>query len=747
MKRTTIKLFTLALTASAALTACSDQFLQDKKNYDQVSEDVYNYVSGATGRVSDIYWFCQPTLDGPNWKYPSSGSADLLSKCTEEYSGFDKFNDPQNELTYHSGANTVPDYFQNQSNNIRESVWGRIRNCNDVIRGLTNGNIPQEDKDQLLGQVYFWRAWCYYNLVKWYGGVPIITEVQDPVADSQTPRSSTKATIDFIVSDLDLAAELLTPATANGGWEDSNYGRVTTGTALALKGRLLLLWASPLFNRANDQQRWQDAYTFMKEALPVIEGCGYGYEETTYETNAANWARIFSPAGNKRSKEAILVTLYNTINPGGVPDYARNNAWESGIRPSNAQGGGGKTPSEMIISMFPMADGKRPSNSTYSKLSPSVYAYEQNAPFMNRDPRFYRTFAFPGVRWAFANDPRNDDNMYPYNGPDYVLWNYVWYASAEDRDNVESGTNFGPDGLMGNAKGIYVRKRSDDYDVNNSPLYEWSDDRHFGRSAAPWMELRYTEVKLNLAEAACGAGHMDEAVEILKEIRRRVGYTGDCGLDATLSSDQAACMSAVLYERQIELAFEGKRFDDMRRWMLFDGGTGTVEGAPSTWKLTGWNGNTCTWLGYRAMNGQRRENMEFRVSNDYNDGLGGRDYPNGDSYVGDNNPDPLCGIAYGTDGTVNSGERAAAVMDLRQPVTDQQEALKAFYTKYLTYKKKKGDSYDSNHSELYFQYHPKYYFLGLAQGAMSQNPAVEQTIGWGDHNHGGANGTFDPLAE
>ena len=206
-------------------------------------------------------------------------------------------------------------------------------------------------------------------------------------------------------------------------------------------------------------------------------------------------------------------------------------------------------------------------------------------------------------------------------------------------------------------------------------------------------------------------------------------------------------MSAVLYERQIELAFEGKRFDDMRRWMLFDGGTGTVDGAPSTWKLTGWNGNTCTWLGYRAMNGQRRENMEFRVSNDYNDGLGGRDYPNGDSYVGDNNPDPLCGIAYGTDGTVNSGERAAAVMDLRQPVADQQEALKAFYTKYLTYKKKKGDSYDSNHSELYFQYHPKYYFLGLAQSAMSQNPAVEQTIGWGDHNHGGADGTFDPLAE
>lgn len=62
MKSKNIKLFGVAIIASLAFTSCSDQFLQDKKNYDQASEDVYNYLSGATGRVNDIYWFCLPDV-------------------------------------------------------------------------------------------------------------------------------------------------------------------------------------------------------------------------------------------------------------------------------------------------------------------------------------------------------------------------------------------------------------------------------------------------------------------------------------------------------------------------------------------------------------------------------------------------------------------------------------------------------------------------------------------------------------
>lgn len=723
-----------ALMASVTFTSCSDEFLQDKKNYDSTNADAYNYFSGALGRVADVYLWCLPDVNSaPTWKYPSTGAADDHSKSTEEYSGFGMFVNPDAELTYQSGNNPVPDYFQGQTGNIQYMVWGRIRNCNDVIEGISAGKLSQSEKNQLLGQVYFFRAWCYYNLVKWYGGVPIIKEVQPIVAESVVPRSSAKECIEFICEDLNLAAELLAPFTQEGGWPTSDFGRVTSGTALALLGRVRLLWASPLFNRTNDKARWDKAYEDISKSINVLNACGYGLQsEGNPGVNASSWASMFTTVQD--NKEAVFVTLYNTNVSSSIADFSKNNSWEHGIRPSNASGGGGKTPSAMLVDMFPMADGKRPNTSnTYTKLKASSIVYDPSVPFMNRDPRFYRTFAFPGVRWAFSGDPRNSENRNPYNGNAYELWNYVWYTSATDRDNVESGNTYGADNLLSNAKGFYIRKRTDDFDISSTPRYNY--DNGFKYSASPYMEIRYAEVLLNLAEAACGAGHLDVAVEQLQKIRARVGYTAESnyGLDPGVASDPAACMAAILYERQIELAYEGKRFDDLRRWMLFDGGAESVDGAPASWKLTGWNGNTCTYLGFKPLNGQRRENLEFRVKNDYNGGLGGDSWSTAEDAV---NPDPLNGVAT----------RPAAV-NLQKDLTGQLESLEEFYSTYLTRKKKKGDAYDSDKSEKYMKFFPKYYFLGLSQSAQTANNTLKQTIGWGDYMNGGSNGTFDPLAE
>lgn len=88
---------------------------------------------------------------------------------------------------------------------------------------------------------------------------------------------------------------------------------------------------------------------------------------------------------------------------------------------------------------------------------------------------------------------------------------------------LESGNAYGADNLLKNRKGVYVRKRSNDGDISE-PLYSFNatyDNGGFAYSAAPWMEIRYAEVLLNYAEAACGAGHMGEAVEQLKLIRQR----------------------------------------------------------------------------------------------------------------------------------------------------------------------------------------------------------------------------------
>jgi hypothetical protein len=639
---------------------------------------------------------------------------------------------PEIELSSMGSTNSVPDFFMANSGNIQEAVYGHIRDCNDLIRGVSESGLAQEQKDEVLGQAYFLRSWIYYNLFKWYGGVPLVDEVQNPTEDAITPRSSAKATYEFILNDLKRSADMLRAQTANGGWNGSNWGRITSGTALALKGRLMLLWASPLFNRSNDQSRWTNAYNEMKADLSTINACGYGLYQTGSNVNGSDFAKQFLQS--TKNPEAVFVTLYNkTIILTGIDDAAKNNPWERYIRPDNT-GGNGLGAGLMLVQMFPMADGKLPAGlNTYTKLETSSYAYESEYPFMNRDPRFYRTFAFPGFRWAYNGNAAEHDAHNPSDGRNYVLWNYVWYTDLNDQGNPESGNSYAADNLLGSKQGIYVRKRSDDLDVNSSPLYEynsmgWKSGAGPFYSAAPLIELRYAEVLLNLAEAACGANDMSYAVEQLQKIRARAGYTAEnnYGLQSNLSGDQAACMSAILYERQIELAYEGKRFDDMRRWMLYDGGTQVPTGAPSTWTLTGWGGNTCSWLGFKPFNGQRRESIEFRVADKY--GVGTTQWDG----------DPL--LKAGT-------ERPAGVNFSVGDMNEQLEALKAWYQDNLVVKERKGDGRDSQHNDLYINFRPKYYLLGFSSGVQNQNKSLPQTIGWEDYNNGGANGTFDPLAE
>ena len=728
-------------------TSCSDSFLEEKKNYDNVNKDMYNYFEGANGRLNDIYAWCLPQTgdltSGTNYLSVSMGAADIAAKSTEEYSGFSEFVDSEKELTSMSGTNSVPDYFMGTHNNIQNSVYGRIRNVNDFLKGVSESTLKDEQKNILLGQGYFFRAWCYYNLVKWYGGVPIVTELLDPVPENYTPRSSTKACIDFILDDLNKAATMLKEKTTHGGWTGDDYGRVTTGTALALKGRVLLLWASPLFNRANDQNRWTNAYNEMKNDLSTINACGYGLYQTGNNVNGSDFAAQFLTSG--QNPEAVFVALHNNIGGDGL-DNQKNNRWERDVRPANT-GGGGKSAGLALVELFPMADGKIPDLSvltnldklgertykdTYTKLERSQYTYDENAPFMNRDPRFYRTFAFPGFRWAYNGDASLRDSHNPsYNGgKDYVLWNYVWYTEKNESGDAFSGNSYGADNLLSSKSGIYVRKKSDDMDVNSSPLYQYVAGDSKGSapfySAAPLIELRYAEVLLNLAEAACGAGQMGEAVTYLQQIRQRAGYTAEnnYGLQANLAADQATCMSAILYERQIEFAYEGKRFDDMRRWMLFDGGASLPEGAPSSWQLSGWGGNTCTWLGFKPFNGQRRENVEFQTALKY--GVGGTTYDS----------DPLAAV-----------ERPAGVNFSKADIASQLETLKTWYAENLMTTYKIGDGYDSQKNLKYITFLPKYYLLGIPYGAQTHNAQLPQTIGWQDYNNGGANGTFDPLAE
>ena len=728
--------------AAGAVMACSDSFLEEKKNYGNFDNTtVYSDYNGAQERINSLYYWLLPISssgDGNGTNSPNDwtpvGRNDRWSASTEEYGGFSIFVNPGEEITYTTTTNF--DYFYVANDTY--SPWGHIRNCNDVIEGVNASELSEEEKNELLGQAYFFRAYMYSHLVRIYGGVPIVDYVQDPVLGKDgdgskliIARQTTKDCLDFICDDLDRAASMLPARWSN---EANDFGRVTSGLAQALKGYMLLYYASPVFNRADDTSRWEAAYQANKQALALLQQGRFGltYATNGGDNNAANWARTWLDytGSDGAVNEAVFITLHNTKdNVSGQPDYGKYNRWEHDIRPKNVNGNGGLTPTQEIIDLFPMADGKRPTESSI--------AYDKKKFWLNRDPRFYRTFAFPGVQWQFSqgdvdlSDQALDGIIVPglRNGADYELWSYMYNDTEDDLAKVTTSSGYWPDLLRNtndktSGSSVFVRKRSDDLALHAIPFYVYinssSNPKGFMKSAAPLITVRYAEVLLNFAEAAAGAGHLDEALQALQQIRARVGYTAEdnYGLDATISGDRAKMIAAILYERQIELAYEGKRFADMHRWMLFDGGAGQAS-LKASWALTGFGGNTCQWLGVKPLNGTKRHSIVL-----------------------------YCKTASATD---PAADARPAALSLNEPMTYANgeyadEKVKALADWYDTYLERKDVNADGNDDALTINYRPTYYFLGLRQNAMQTNPTLHQTVGWHDLGRN-ADGLFDPLSD
>ena len=723
------------------LTSCSDDFLEEKKLYGKYSEaTVYNNYETAQNRIDHFYYQLLPGQkegDGIYQLIVSVGGADDDNCATEEYAGVSAWEDNTDILDYMTLNSKKWDHIYVEFK--ENSPYGQIRNINDAIQGLENhSTLSENEKNELLGQAYFFRAWRYYTMVRWHGGVPIIKEVEDALYSHSTDgslihhRPTTKECIDFICEDLDKAAAMLPTKWERGA---ANWGRVTAGTALALKGRVLLLWASPLFNRADDPSRWEAAYTANKAALDKLAEGGFGlaYEGNpgTEAESAANWGRLFlNTQGTDGSvNEAVFVTLYNNLSK-QEDNTQKNNPWEQSIRPKTASGSGGLTATSEIVDLFPMADGKRPGQS-------DVYNYDRRTFFQNRDPRFYRTFAFPGVKWAYEGNTRDLltatktdlvypnitlKDGYPYNGSDFVLWSYAWYDDGS-KQTSETSSGWYADALADTRRSVYVRKRCDDAQLANSPMYVYLDNNgncSFSQSGAPYIEMRYAEVLLNFAEAAAATNHGDEALEALKRIRSRVySQASNPNIDDNYGltlGDRAHNIAQVLYERQIELAYEGKRFQDMRRWLLFDGGVGQATLSP-TWAVTGYGGNTCAYLGVEPANNHGKNH----IIEIYAKALATAAESNG--------ADPILSAGIDRPAPLNLMNRTAG-----------EQALADFYNANLERK----DRLEDNNTDKVPTFQNYYYFLGLCYSAMYNAAALVQTLGWEDYSQGG-DSKYDPL--
>ncbi len=393
--------------------------------------------------------------------------------------------------------------------------YSKIRTINMFIRDVRAGSLPTGTKNRLIGQAQFFRAWRYFDLVRLYGGVPLVFSPLDGVGNeardlTYLPRNTTTQTLAAITADLDSAAAVLP-----GKWAASaDWGHITKGAAQAFKGRALLYAASPQFNPSDDRAKWQAAYDASLAARTTLVANGARLH-TSYDQL---W---FQESGNP---EAVMVTGFNTA---AGSQTQKNNQYDNSTRPAyTGTSGGSNLPTWEMVQAYPMLDGKKPGDAT------SKYTYSMQQFYKNRDPRFDKTIAYNGSTW-------------PLNGnTGYRLWTYqVGTTSVEP--SKASTTSF------------YTRKAI-------SPTASQSEATFIGTD---WIEIRYAEVLLNLAEAACGINDLNEGYTQLKAIRARAGIeagtNGNYGLKVGMN--RAEMFEAILYERQIEFAFEGKRFWDLRR--------------------------------------------------------------------------------------------------------------------------------------------------------------------------------------
>lgn len=465
---------------------CSD-ILNKKDLSAATDEQVWGDPLYATAYLNRLYEINLPEWDGQTRSIggDNEGDGNYYSAFSDEADG---------------GDNIM--YGQLTTASIDHWYYKNIRNINLLFEKLENNpKIDETVSTSLKAQASILRAWKYFQMVRVYGGMPIILRPQALTDDLLVTRNSTSESIDAIIKDLDYAYTHLP-----WEWTGNDLGRATKGAALALKARVLLYYASPQFNPENQTDRWEAAYKVNKQAKEELEQHGYGL----YPDYESIWY-------NEMNKEVVWGRRYQE--PGAV------NYWNASTRPlAEAQNHtGANHPTLEMVQSYPMITGEPIAE---SKTYDPVYYWK------NRDPRLKATIAYNGCKWELSGKAGRRQ------------WTYV---GAE----LNSPT----------ATGFYCRKAVD-------PTYT---SYYTENSSTDWIEIRYAEVMLNYAECAAALNKTAEAYDMLKQIRERAGIQrgadGLYGLKAGMSASDV--LNAVMAERKIELAFEGKRYWDLRRRRMF----------------------------------------------------------------------------------------------------------------------------------------------------------------------------------
>ncbi|WP_295119487.1 RagB/SusD family nutrient uptake outer membrane protein [uncultured Chitinophaga sp.] len=392
---------------------------------------------------------------------------------------------------------------------INTNRYSDVRRCNLAIEGINSSQtLTTAARRSLKGQFFFLRGYTYFKFVRLYGGVPLILRAQGQAeTDLAVPRAKTSEVIAQIAADMDSAAAYLPPS-----WSGADVGRATRAAALAVKGKAYLYWASPQFNPNNIASRWDDAYKACKEAYDACVTDGYSL--------LPGYGSIFLTEDNK---EVLIVRKYNTSK-----DLGTN--LENITRPfsETTTGGGSNQPTWNLVQAYTMRNGL--------PITDASSGYNNVQFWQNRDPRFNATIAFNGDVWALSGKAGRKQ------------WSYKGVLD-------ETGSTI--------VTGFYCKKLTN---PTLTPAQAVYNSNSGGGNGMDWIEMRFAEVIMNLAECANEKDNLTEAKDLVRAIRKRAGIIeGAFDYGLAVATDKASMRTLLLNERQVEFAFENMRNFDLRR--------------------------------------------------------------------------------------------------------------------------------------------------------------------------------------
>ena len=543
-----------AVAGTLSMTSCTD-YLDKAPETDYEANDPYKNFTNFQGFVEELY-NCVPVVSNSEyhtcfnygeedyWE-PQETRLQTLNVDNGDFWGWTTayYGYPRSGGSYGtSGENSRRD-----KGDLWTNAWYGIRKCNE---GIANLNVltgaTQEERDLIEGQLYFFRAWFHFMIMEWWGGMPYVDTVLPTTVNPTLPRLTWQECAEKCVADFEHAEDLL-PI----DWDDTTAGKVTLGRnnmrinkimCLAYKGKTLLWAGSPLMNwssggsREYNQELCQRGAEALGEALALTESTGR-YELAPFDQY--NDIFLVHNSGGRLNGVNEAIFQENLI------DYSSRWRWNmvNDFRPQSIEASGIKCfPTANYVNYFGMQNGyPLPEDITQADAESG---YDPTHPWKGRDPRFYKVIMFDGVQYKSGAKGAGTTVELFTNGKD-----------SEEKDGLKGCFT----GYMNMKLCPQFMNTTDGYKENNIMVLNL---------------MRLADVYMMYAEAAAvGYGSPQgkastyslTAEQALNKIRDRACV--EHVLPQFLTNTETF-LSEVRRERAVELAFEGFRFMDLRRWML-----------------------------------------------------------------------------------------------------------------------------------------------------------------------------------